>query len=161
MLIGERRESVDAAAGEESGDHFKGGVLRSGPDQADRAPLDIGQKGILLSLVEAMNLINEENGSRAEAGSLLRVRHYLLDFLDAAEHRGELDEAGLRGLGDDLGQGGLAHSWRTPQNHGPRVVALDLHAQGHARTKQLVLAHVFLQGAGTHALGERSGPRLL
>ncbi len=103
-----------------------------------------------------MNLIDEENGARPEAGSLLRVHHHLLDFLDAAHHRGEFNEAGLGDLGDDLGQRRLAHTGRSPQNHGPCVVPLDFHPQRFARTEQMLLAYVVVQGARTHSLGERS-----
>ncbi len=159
LLIGQRRQAIDAATGEQGRDYFKGRVLRGGPDQTDGAALDIGEKCILLGLVEAVNLIDKENGPRSEAGGFLRVRHHLLDLLDAAQHRGEFNETGLRSLGDDLGQRGLADSGRAPQNHGSRIVALDFYAQGHAGTEQLLLANVLIQRAGTHAFGERRGAR--
>ncbi len=111
-------ENINAAAGEQRGDDFKGWILSGCADQADGAALDVGQKGVLLGFVEAVNLIDEENGARVHLGGLRRRGHHLLDLLDAAQDGGELDEAGFRGLGDDLGQGGFAHSRRTPEDHG-------------------------------------------
>ncbi len=96
LLFGERDEGVDAAAGEERGVDLEGGILRGGADQADGAALDVGEEGVLLGLVEAVNLVDEEDGAGAEVGGLFRLDHDLLDLLDAAEHGGELDEAGLR-----------------------------------------------------------------
>ena len=47
--------------------------------------LDIGQKGVLLRFVEAMDLVHEEDGARAVLSrTLFRVRHHLFDFLDPA-----------------------------------------------------------------------------
>ncbi len=105
-----------------------------------------------------MDFINEEDGPRSEAGCFFRVDHDLLDFFDAAHHRGKFDEAGLRGFGDDLGQGGLTDSGRTPENHGTGIVALDFHPQGLAWAEQVLLANIVLQRARAHAFGERSGP---
>ena len=74
LRFGERLQGVDAAAGEQRGVEFEGGVLGGGADQADGAALDVGQEGVLLRLVEAMDLVDEEDGARAEAGGLLGVR---------------------------------------------------------------------------------------
>jgi hypothetical protein len=87
--------------------------------------------------------------------------HHLLDLLDAAHDGGELDEAGLCGFGDDFGEGGFADARRTPEDHGPGVVALDLHAQRLAGTDEVLLSAEFIKSAGAHALGQgavRGGP---
>ena len=60
-------------------------------------------------------------------------------------------------FGDDLGEGGFADAGRSPEDHGGGVVALDLHAQRLAGAEEVLLADVFVEGAGPHALGERSG----
>ncbi len=90
---------------------------------------------------------------RARSG----VGHDLLDFLDAGKHGGKLDELGLGDVGDDLGERGLAGAGRAPENHRSRVVALDLHAQRFAGADQVLLADEFVERAGTHAIGERTG----
>ncbi len=124
LLFGERREGVDAAAGEQRGVDLEGGVLGGGADEADGAALDVGKEGVLLGLVEAMDLVDEEDGARAEVRGFFRVDHDLLDLLDAGEDGGELDEGGVRGLGDDLGEGGFADAGRAPEDHGGGVVAI-------------------------------------
>ena len=148
---------VDAAAREQRRDDFERRILGGCADQANGAALDVGQKGVLLGLVEAVNLIDEEDGARMHLGGLRGGDHHLLDLLDAAHDGGELDEAGLGGFGNDLGQGGFAHAGRTPEDHGAGIVALDLHAQGLAGAEQVLLAAVLLQGARTHPLGQRRG----
>ena len=74
FVFGERLKSVDAAAGEQRGDDFEGGVLGGGADKPDGAALDVGKEGILLRLVEAMDLVDEEDGARAVVRRLFRRR---------------------------------------------------------------------------------------
>ena len=93
LLFGEGVEGVDAAAGEQGGDDFEGGILGGGADEADSAALDVRQEGVLLGFVEAVNFIDEEDGAGAVGGPF-GVGHDLLDFLDAGEDGGELDEGG-------------------------------------------------------------------
>ena len=89
------------------------------------------------------------------SAALAAVDHHLLDLLDAAGDRGELDEAGLGGLGNDLGQRGFAHARRTPEDHGAGIVALDLHAQRLAGPDEVLLAKQFVEAARAHALRQR------
>src|ERR1700690_4069626 len=87
--------------------------------------------------------------------SLGRRDHYLFDLLDAAGHRGELNEAGLRRFGNDLGQRGLAHARRTPEDHRARIVALDLHAQRLSWADKMLLAEQFVEAARPHPFRQR------
>ena len=89
-------ERVDAAAGEQRGVDFEAGVLGGGADEADAAALDVGEEGVLLGLVEAVDLVDEEDGAGAVGGGLFGVDHDLLDFFYAGEDGGELDEGGAR-----------------------------------------------------------------
>ncbi len=162
LFVGERFEHIDAAAREQRRNNLKGRILGRCADQPDGAALDVGQKGVLLRLVEAVNLIDEQDGARVHLRGLRGGDHHLLDLLDAAHHGGKLDEGGLGGLGDDLGQRGLAHSRRTPQNHGagPRsveLVAFDLHAQRFAGANQVLLAAQLIQRARAHPLCQWRG----
>jgi hypothetical protein len=61
----------------------------------------------------------------------------------------------LRGFGDDFGERGFADAGRTPEDHGGGVVVLDLDAEGFAGADEVLLAGVFGEIAGAHALGER------
>ena len=49
------------AAGEERGDNLEGGVFRGGANEGDSAILNKGENRILLSLVEAVNLIYKQD----------------------------------------------------------------------------------------------------
>jgi hypothetical protein len=94
LLFGELLEDVDAAAGEQRADDFEGGIFGGGADEADGAALDIGQEGVLLGLVEAMDFVDEEDGAGAHLRGLFAGLHDLLDLLDAAEDGGEFEEGG-------------------------------------------------------------------
>ena len=59
----ERFELEHAGAAEQRGDDFKRWVFRGRADQGDRAVLDGVQEGVLLGLVEAMDLVDEEDGA--------------------------------------------------------------------------------------------------
>ncbi len=131
----ERAEGVDAAAGEQRGVDLEAGILGGGADEADAAALDVGQEGVLLGLVEAVNLVDEEDGARAVGGGLLGVDHDLLDLLDAGEDGGELDEGGGGEVGDDLGEGGFADAGRAPEDEARCVVVFDLQAKRLARSE--------------------------
>ena len=144
-FFAQRLQHIHAAAREQRGDDFEGRIFGGRADEPDGAAFHVGEKCILLGLVEAVNLVDEQDGARVHLGSLRGRSHHLLDFLDAAHHRGELDEVGLGGFGNDFGQCGFAHAGRTPEDHGAGVVSVDLHAQRLAGTEQMFLAAVLLQ----------------
>jgi len=118
VLFAERLEDIDAAAGEQGGDDFKGGIFSGGADEADGAALDVGEERILLGLVEAVDFVDEEDGAGVHLGGLRRGCHYLLDLFDTAHDGGEFHKICLCGFGDDFGEGGLAGAGRTPEDHG-------------------------------------------
>ena len=53
------------------------------PIKIKRSTFDVGQKVILLGLVEVVNLIDEENGTLAEAMKFLCFLNDLLEIFDA------------------------------------------------------------------------------
>ena len=63
LLLSKRVQSVDPGPGEQRADDLEGGVLGSGADEDDGAILDVGEHGVLLRLVEAVDLIDEEDGA--------------------------------------------------------------------------------------------------
>jgi hypothetical protein len=154
--FGERLEGVDAAAGEQRGVEFEGGVLGGGADEADGAAFDVGEEGVLLGLVEAMDLVYEQDGARMEAGGLFGGDHDLLDLLDAGHDGGELDEGGVGERGDDLGERGFAGAGRAPEDHGGGVVVSDGESQRLAGGEQMLLADELFQRVRPHALGQWS-----
>ena len=160
LLFGQGFEDVDAAAGEEGGDYFEGGVFGGCADEPNGVCRSgrRRQEGILLGFVEAMDFVDEEAwfaNPFAQACSL--GGHDLLDLLDAGEDGGE-----FRGRwpgwfpGDDFCEACLADAGRSPEDHGGGVVVLDLDAEGLAGAEQMLLTGVFGEVAGPHACsGER------
>ena len=102
-----------------------------------------------------MDLIDEENGSQAEAGGLLGLDHHLLDLPDAAEHGGKLDEAGPGDMRDDLGERRLAYARWTPQDHGGGIVLIDGQTQRLAIGEQMGLTHELIERSGAHPFRKR------
>ena len=115
------------------------------------------QKGILLSLVEAMNLVDENDRAGAVLAGALGVSHHLLDLFDSGEYRGELDELRLGHVREDLRQRGFSRARRPPEDERPSIVAVNLRAQRLAGTDQVLLPHVLVQPARTHSVGQRTG----
>src|SRR3972149_2098388 len=87
----QRLQGVDAGAREQGGDHLERRVLGGGADQGDRPVLDIRQDGVLLGLVEAMDLVDEQERAprRARPGAAVHPQS-------------------VAGLGDDAAGGGDA-----------------------------------------------------
>ena len=132
-------------------------VLGRRADQDDAPFLDKGQEGVLLGLVEAVDLIHEHDRALAEAAVVLRLLHDLPDLLDAAGDGGKVDERGLGAVGDDAGERGLAHAGRAPEDHGADAVALDQAAQHLALAQQVGLAGEFLKRLRAQPRRERAG----
>ena len=66
MLFGEGFENEYFASWEERGVDFKRGVLGRRPDERYGAVLNAVEEGVLLSLVETMNLVYKKYGAFAE-----------------------------------------------------------------------------------------------
>jgi len=49
----------------------------------------VGQKGVLLRAIEAVNFIDEEDRPRAVSAGLLSFRHDRFDLFDSGENRAE------------------------------------------------------------------------
>ena len=129
VLRFERLQHEHLAARKKRPVHLEGGVLCRRADQNDAPPLHIGQKGVLLRLVEAVDLVHKEDGLFPEAAGGLRLLHHLLDLFNAARDGGKIDEPRLGLVRDDAGERRLAHAGRAPEDHRPDGIALDNAAQ--------------------------------
>src|SRR4030067_835900 len=108
-------QNIHLAAGQQWRDHFKRGILGCSADQSDCAILDVGQKSILLGLIEAVNLIDEQNSSLVIEFSVFSGPGYdLLDLFDHGSNRREEYKIRIGGLGNNVCQSSLAASWRAP-----------------------------------------------
>ena len=151
VLLGEPLEDEDLAAREEGRIDLEGGVLRGGADEDDAALLDIGKEGVLLGLVEAMDFVDEEDGAPAELTHPFGAGHDLLDFANAARDGAEIDELGLREVGDDIRKGCLADAGRPPEDHRGNLVLLDHRAKQTALADELLLTNKLVERFGAHA----------
>ncbi len=155
IFFGQRLELEDAAAADQRLVDLEVGVLGGGADQDHRAVLDPGQQRVLLGLVEAVDLVDEEDGALAElAAALLRGGDGGADVGHAGQHGVDGDEMRPRGVGDDARQGGLAGARRAVEDDRAELVGLDGAAQQPARADDVLLADELVQGARAHARGE-------
>ena len=152
----ERLEDVDLRPRQQRRVDLERRVLGRRADQDDVAGLDARQEGVLLRLVEAVDLVDEEDGAAAEpAPRFLRFGHHRADFLDAGQHGAERDEVRAGRAGDQPRQRGLAGARRTPEDHRLQAVLLDGLPQRPAGPDERVLADEFVERPRPHALGQR------
>jgi len=117
LLAVERLQLVHLQAGEQGRVELEVRVLGGRADQGQDSLLDSGEKRILLGLVEAMDLIEEEDrapagGSKPLAGSC----QHLADVRHGRRDRRELLELGAGGAGHDPGERRLPRSGRTVED---------------------------------------------
>ena len=92
-------------------------ILRRRADQRDRARFDVRQKRVLLRLVEAMDLVGEQNRSASEPPAPLRFGDDLAHARHAFGHRGERNELAIGVLRDHARDRRLAGAGRAPEHH--------------------------------------------
>ena len=73
LVVGERLEAEEGRAAEQRRVDLEEGVLGRRPDEGEQAVLDGGQEGVLLALVEAVHLVEEEDGARFSSASRWRA----------------------------------------------------------------------------------------
>ena len=140
-VVVERVEAEQRRPAEQRRVHLEERVLGGGADQRDEPALDAGEQGVLLRLVEAVHLVEEQDRALAPLaepvpGPLEGVAH----VLHAGAHRAQLLE-GLAGVGGDgLGQGRLPGARRPPEDHRRQPVGLHQRPQRLPRAEQLLLA---------------------
>ena len=159
-LLGQPVQHEHLGARQQRRVHLERGVFGGRADEDDVAGFDPRQERVLLRLVEAVDLVHEDDG--APAGALppvLRRGHHLLDLLDAGEHRAEGHEARLRQLRDHARQGGLARPRRPPQDDRLEHVPFDRETQRRARREDVLLADDVVERARAHPLGQRRSAR--
>ena len=115
----QRLEGEDLAAAQQRRVDGEERVLRRGADEDDAALLHVGQQHVLLGAVEAVQLIDEEDGApagRPPARSGPPARSSRTSLMPAATALSGRKRQ-LRVLGDDVGQGGLAGAGRAVEDH--------------------------------------------
>ena len=136
--------------------HLKIWIFRGCADEDQRAVLHKGQKVVLLSLVETVNLVHEQDGFLPIHAHVVlgRMHHFLHVFFSG--HRGvDLPEIGAGGVGDHLGQRGFSRARRSVKDNGAQLVRLDGPVQKLVPAHNVLLAHHLVQRFGAQPGGQR------
>jgi hypothetical protein len=108
------------AAGKKRRVDVEAGVVRGCADQADHPLLDVGEQEVLLRLVEAVQLVDEED--RARAGHAPGYAEDLAELSHVGHDRVHADEPALRLARDRLGDARLAGPRRPIEEERAEVV---------------------------------------
>lgn len=114
----------------------------------------MGQQGILLRLVEAMDLIDEKHRrSTMVVQFSLGLVDGLPDVLHPGKHGRDGNEPAVGCTGGQTPQGGLAHAWWSPKDERMQLARLECEAQRLAGAQQVPLPDEFVQRPGTQEFG--------
>ena len=157
VVVVERLQHVHRRARQQRRVDLERRVLGGRADEGQESRLDMRQEGVLLALVEAVDLVDEDDRRPARAARRLRPLDRLADVLDAAEHRRHGDELGVEGVGHEARQRRLAGARRTPEDHRVQPPGLEGDAQRLARAEQVALADHLVERLRPQPFGERRG----
>jgi hypothetical protein len=147
VRLAQRLQHVDHGTRQQGRIHLERGVFRGGAYEGEEAAFHMRQKGVLLAFVEAVHLVDKDDGAppalRLPDAGLL---HGLADVLDAAQHGRDGDEVRVKTAGHEPRDGGLAHAGRAPEDAAVRLAGFKGDAQRHAFAQQVLLAYHFAQG---------------
>ena len=156
LLVGQRLELDDLAAGEQGRVDLEIGVLGRGADQRQQPVLDRGQQRVLLRLVEAVDLVEEEDRPLPVAAEpVARPLHDAAHVVDPGGDGRELLEGGTRLDRDDPGQRRLADSGRPVEDERAQAVLLDRAAERRPLPEDVLLADQLVERARPQPLRER------
>jgi hypothetical protein len=118
----------------------------------------VRQERILLALVEAVDLVDEQRRTATLVRApLARLLDELAQLLHPSEHGRERDKLRACAARDHARERRLAGSGRPPQDQRRQPIALDELAQRLTARKQRLLPDDLVDAARAHALGERRG----
>ena len=159
LQVGKREplQHDDLRAGQKCCVQFETGVLGRGTDQKDRPILHMRQEPVLLRLVEAVNLVHEQQRALAVLPPQPGGLEHFAQFRDAGEDRRDLDEMQVRLVRQKPGDGGLAHPGRPPQHQGGQGPRRQHCAQRPVARQHLVLADHLGQRLWPQPVGQRAG----
>src|SRR5262249_22711670 len=125
---GERFEDVNFGAEKKKRDDLEERILRGRANEHNVAGFNMKKKNILLRFVEAMDLVNENDGAVTGAHFVFGRGHDVFYFFDAGKDRAERDEVGVCEAGDETCKRGFAAAGKSPEEHRADVVVFDLQA---------------------------------
>ena len=148
-------EDQHLRAAEQRGVELEAGVLGRRADQRHRAVLDKGQEAVLLGAVEAVDLVDEQQGSLAHPGRCPGFGEGLLEVGDAREHRADRGEAHAHRVGEQPGDAGLAGARRPPQDHRGQLAGRHHPPDRAFGSGQVLLADHLAERMRAQPVGER------
>src|SRR4051794_21065896 len=114
------------------------------------------QEGVLLRLVEPVDLVEEQDGARTvERQPLLRLGDRRADVGHTGHHRGHRREVRSDLTCKESREARLAGPGRTPQEQRREMTARDRPAEWAALPDEMLLAHELVEGPRPHPGGER------
>ena len=147
----ERLELEHAAAAHQRAVDGEEGVFGGRADEDHHALFHARQQHVLLGLVEAVDLVDEQQ--RPLAGGRQPIVGLGEDFpqlLHAAGHRADLAEVAAGGAGQQPGQRGLARARRAVEDHRAQPIGGQQPAQQLSFAQEMPLADELLQRARPH-----------
>ena len=128
---GQGFQAIDGRSGDQWRVDLEERILGRCSDQDDEPIFNTGEKRVLLALVEAVDLVEEEHSS-----SLLGLEpltgsgQYFPHILHPGRGRRQSFEGGLGLAGDEAGKRGLARTRRAPEDHRHRSPTFHHPAKG-------------------------------
>ena len=155
LLDRERLELVHLRARQQRGVDLEVRVLGRRADQRDHALLDAGQQGVLLRLVEAVDLVEEEDRPLSvRAEPLARAREYLSDLRDGRRHGGQLLERRACDAATIRASVVLPAPRWPVEDRRAHAILLDRGAQRRPLAEHLLLPDELLQRLRAHSQGQ-------
>jgi len=115
----------------------------------------VRQERVLLALVEAVHLVDEDDRAPALRPRRLGALDGIANVLYAAEDGRHGDELGIEGIGHEARQRRLADAGRTPEDHRMQAPRFEGDTQRPARAEQMLLADDLVERLRAQPLGER------
>ena len=135
-----RLEHQDTGARQQRRDELEGRILGRRADQHDGPVSHDRQKGILLGTVEAIDLVDEEQGALADLAPGPRRVEHLLQIGDAGKDRRNLLEMELGRTRKEPRDGGLAGTGRPPEDERAEGARAEHPGERAVRAKEMILA---------------------
>ena len=159
IVVAEPAQHQHLGARQQRADQLEGRVLGRGSDEDHGAVLDDRQECVLLGAVEAVDLVDKEQGAAADLAALARRLEHLAQVGDAGKDSRQRLEFEIGAVRQQACDRGLAAAGRPPQDHRGELPARDHSSDRAIRAEQMNLPHDLAEALRPQAVGER--PRRL